>query len=78
MSASDIARIKEQIRLEYEASTRVLEGFTPTAAHAYITKRQENIETCYTQLTQYMKPEEAIAIILQAEKDSSGENHASF
>jgi len=71
-SGSEIARIREQIRLEYEASNRVFTDFTPTAAHEFITKRQENIEGCYTELIQYMSPVEAIQLMGQVEQDIYG------
>lgn len=67
MSASDIARIREQIALEYEAAKQVFEGFTATATHAFITARQERIEACFTELTQYMSPAEAIHIMAEVE-----------
>ncbi len=65
---SDIARLREQIELEYQASRRVFTDFTPTAQHAYITKRQENIEACYQDLKKYVSPEEAVGILIQAEQ----------
>ncbi|HEY0757359.1 MAG TPA: hypothetical protein VGD98_25625 [Ktedonobacteraceae bacterium] len=43
MADSDVARIRRQIALEYEASRRVFADFTTTAMHEFITKRQENI-----------------------------------
>lgn len=67
MSASEIARLREQIALEYEASKQVLEGFTATAAHAFITARQENIEACFRELTQYVSPADAVRIMAEAE-----------
>ncbi len=62
---SEIAHIREQIRLEYEAANRVFTDFTHTAAHEFITKRQENLETCYSKLIQCMHPAEAIQLIAQ-------------
>ena len=68
-SRSEVARIREQIRLEYEAANRVFADFTATAAHEFITKRQENIEACYTKLTQYMHPVEVIQLMAQVEQE---------
>ena len=67
MSASEIARIREQIALEYEAAKQVFEGFSATAAHKFITARQENIAACYTELVQYMSPPEAIQLMVEVE-----------
>jgi len=67
MSASEIARLRQQIALEYESAKQGLEGFAAMAAHEFITARQERIEACFTELTQYMSPEEAIVIVLEAE-----------
>lgn len=67
MNQSEVARITECIRLEYEASRRVFTDFTATACHAFITRHQENIESCFNQLTGYMKAEEAMALLIQIE-----------
>jgi len=64
---SEVAAIREQIAREYEASKQVFDGFTATAAHAFITARQENIEACYTELIQYMSPPEAIQFMVEVE-----------
>lgn len=69
---SEFARIREQICLEYEAARRVFTDFTPTATHEFITRRQENIEACYTELIQYMNPVEAIQLMVQVEQDIYG------
>jgi len=72
MAESDIARLRERIALEYESPKRVFTDFTPTAQHEYITKRQENIAACFQDLTKIMPPEEAIAIVIQAENSICG------
>jgi hypothetical protein len=64
---SEVARIRERIACEYEAANRVFTGFTPTARHEFITRRQENIATCFAELRQYMSPEEAVMVVVQAE-----------
>jgi hypothetical protein len=68
MGQSEVARIREQIECEYQASRRVFTNFTPYAQHAYVTKRQENIEACYQNLKKLVSPEEAIVILIQAEQ----------
>lgn len=62
---SEVARLREQIRLEYEASQRIFTGFTATAQHQYITKRQENIGACFERLRELMPSEEAIAVLAE-------------
>jgi hypothetical protein len=79
MSQSEVARIREQIELEYQAAQQVFTGFTPTGRHAFITKRQENIGACFEELKQYLSPEEAIKVVIQAEVAvcTKGEAHVS-
>jgi hypothetical protein len=62
---SEVARIREQIALEYEAVKRVFTGFTPTAKHAFITKRTENIARYFEELKQVVPPEEALEVVLE-------------
>ncbi len=68
MGESEVARLRRQIELEYEATQRVFVGFTPTARHRYVNKRQENIEGHYEDLKRYVPPQEAIQVIMQAEE----------
>lgn len=71
MAESEIARITRQIELEYEASKRTFTGFTPTARHAFITARQENIAGYFDDLTHFMTAEEAMNVVLSAENGST-------
>jgi hypothetical protein len=64
-NTSEIARIREQIALEYQAANRVFTEFTPTAQHQFITKRQENIEAGFRELQKYMPPAAAMAILAE-------------
>jgi hypothetical protein len=64
---SEVAKLREQITLEYEATRRVFTDFTPTARHDFIVKRQENIAVYFEELKQYMAPEDAMELILQIE-----------
>lgn len=66
-SKSEVARIRQQIALSYQAANRIFHEFTPTARHAYITKHQENIEACFTELTRHMSPQEAIVLLAEVE-----------
>lgn len=60
---SEVARLREQIELEYQASQRVFTDFTATARHDYIAKRQENIGVCFEELKKLMTAAEAIALV---------------
>ena len=68
MSQSEVARLREQIELEYQACSRVFADFTPTAQHEYITKRQENIEACFQELKKEIGAEAAMGVLIQAEQ----------
>lgn len=78
MTQSEVARLRRQIELEYEAVNRVFTGYTPTARHDFISARQENIANYFQDLTKYMSLEEAIVFVLNAENGSSGESNASL
>jgi len=65
MGHSEVARLRERIEQEYVASQRVFTDFTPTAKHEYITKRLENIGMCFEELSKFMPPEEAIALVAE-------------
>ena len=70
MSQSEIARIREQIAAEYQSVQQVFGGFTPTAKHEFISRRQENIASHFEELKKHMSPEEAMQVLIQL---SSGE-----
>jgi hypothetical protein len=62
---SEVARLREQIALEYQAANRIFTDFTPTAKHAFITKRTENIARYFEELKQIIPPEEAFEVVLE-------------
>ncbi|HWS85272.1 MAG TPA: hypothetical protein VN207_13540 [Ktedonobacteraceae bacterium] len=64
---SEVARIREQIAREYQAAQQVFGGFTPTAKHEYLTKRQENLGIYFEELKKHISPEEAMQIFMQVE-----------
>ncbi len=66
---SDIARIKQQIAVEYQAASRIFTDFTAKARHAYLTVRQEKLGACLDELTQHMSPEDAMQTFIQAQAD---------
>ena len=74
---SEVAQLKEQIALEYQASERVFTGFTPTAKHEYITKRQENIAVHFEALKQQIGEEAAMLFIIQLETGTNDNTLAS-
>ena len=69
MATSEVARLKEQIALEYQAAKNVFTGFTPTARHEFIIKRQENIAVCFEELKQHISPDEAMLLIIQVDNE---------
>jgi hypothetical protein len=69
---SEVTRLKRLIDLEYQAAQRVFTDFTPTAKHAYLTERQENIAAYHQKLLKIVSPEAAMTIVIQAENDTPG------
>jgi hypothetical protein len=68
---SEVARIKQQIAIEYQAASRVFTDFTATARHAYLTARQEKLGVCLEELTQHMSPEDAMQTFIQAQVETA-------
>ena len=66
---SEVARIKQQIAIEYQAASRVFNEFNAKARHAYLTARQEKLGACLEELTHYMGPEEAMQTFIQAQAE---------
>lgn len=64
-NGSEVARLLEQIKVEYEAAQRGLKGFTyGTSQHEFITARMENMGQIHTQL-QSLVGDVAIAMIAE-------------
>jgi hypothetical protein len=68
---SEIARIKQQIALQYQAAARVFTDFTATARHTYLTAHQEKLGFCLEELTQFMSPEDAMRTFIQAQAETT-------
>ncbi|HEY4035319.1 MAG TPA: hypothetical protein VGL94_15275 [Ktedonobacteraceae bacterium] len=68
---SEVARIKQQIAIEYQAASRVFTDFNATARHAYLTARQEKLGACLEELTQHMSPEDAMQTFIQAQVETT-------
>ena len=66
MSQSEIARIRQQIELEYEAAERALYGFAITAPHDFITARMERIHDLHVELTQHVGENEATRLLCES------------
>lgn len=62
---SEIARLIQQIELEYEAAQRGLGGLAITAKHAFITARMERIGTCHETLKELVGEQEAGRILTE-------------
>lgn len=69
--SSEVARIREQIALEYQSAQFVFNGFTPTAKHEFITQRQENLAVHFEELKKQVGPDEAMKIFIQLSEQSS-------
>ncbi|MEO8956534.1 MAG: hypothetical protein ABI396_19590 [Ktedonobacteraceae bacterium] len=64
-SRSEVARLRQQITLEYEAATRGLHGLSQgSAQHAYITQRMENMASYHAHLQQLVGEDEAIKLLV--------------
>jgi hypothetical protein len=70
MNTSEVARLRERIVSEYQASQRVFTGFTPTAQHTYITQREAHITQCFESLKQHIGFAGAFAALQQAENEA--------
>jgi hypothetical protein len=56
---SEVARLQQQIRLEYEAGQRALHDFAQVSKHERITRHMENMEHSFGQLRALLPPDEA-------------------
>ncbi len=63
---SEVARLQQQIALEYEAAQRGLYGPAyGTAQHAFITAKMENISRYHEELATVVGPEQAIKLVAE-------------
>ena len=61
---SEVAQLRFQIQLEYEAAQRGLSGFaTGIARHDFITARMERLEGLHAELIKLVGQDEATAIL---------------
>jgi hypothetical protein len=65
-SKSEVARLRQQIDLEYESAKQGLSGLASgTALHAFITTRTENIQALHEELIELVGPDEALKILAE-------------
>jgi hypothetical protein len=64
MNTSEIAHLREQVTLEYEAMIQGMSGFAEgSAMHAFISARMARIEGYHSELTREVGETEATQII---------------
>jgi len=69
--SSEVARIRQQIADEYQSAQFVFTGFTPTAKHEFITRRQENLANHFEELKKQVGSDEAMRIFIQMSEQRS-------
>jgi len=74
MSESEVARLRREITLSYQACLNVFESPCVTAPHSFITARMERISDCQAQLVDLVGADAATRITAQAlcEADEEG------
>lgn len=72
MSSSEVARLRQQIAEEYEASQRALHGLAAgTARHQFITARMERMSIHMSELVDLVGMEEAAKVFVEAVEGES-------
>ena len=64
--SSEIARLKECLRLEAESAFQGLYGYAEVAKHEIIHQKLERVGEVFEQLKQYMDENEAASFMLDA------------
>ena len=59
---TEVAAIREQIRINYEAAVRGLQGVAICANHQFISNRMHRIDALHYRLTKYVGEDEATRI----------------
>ena len=70
--SSEIARIREQISLEYKAAQRGLYSPAMVVRHDFINKRMENVGELHEKLSRHIGMEEAIKTVLDIQVEIIG------
>jgi predicted Co/Zn/Cd cation transporter (cation efflux family) len=76
MTQSEVARLMQQIALEYQAAQRALESVAMTATHEFITKRMENMSSIRDELAQHVGEDAATRMLCEACCTGETENKA--
>jgi hypothetical protein len=76
MAQSEVARLMQQMALEYQAAQRALESVAMTAQHAFITKRMENMSSIRDELAQHVGEDAATMMLCEACCTGETENKA--
>jgi hypothetical protein len=66
MSESEVARLRREITLSYQACLSVFASPSITAPHSFITARMERISDCQTRLVDLVGADAATRITAQA------------
>lgn len=69
---SEVARLREQIRLECEAAKRGLEGYAMVAKHDFIQARYDNLGKYQMELEKHISKDEASKIVLEVYAEVMG------
>ena len=73
MSSSEVARLREQVELEYAAMMQGLTGFAEgSAMHAFISARMARVEGYHDKLAQELGEDEATQIICDLYNKATG------
>ena len=73
MSSSEVARLREQVELEYEAMMLGLTGFAEgTAMHEFISARMARVEGYHEELARELGEPEATQIICDLYNKATG------
>ena len=72
---SEVARLRQQIELEYEAAMRGLTGTAITAPHEFITARLERIATCHEELKMLVGEQAAIQVVAEVFEGAGNEDN---
>jgi predicted Co/Zn/Cd cation transporter (cation efflux family) len=66
MAQSEVARLMQQIALEYQAAQRALESVAMTAQHEFITKRMENMSSIRDELARHVGEDAATRMLCES------------
>ena len=72
---SEVAKLREDIRLNYEAAERAMHDPAMVAPHDFITARLENMQQAHSSLIALVGEEEAIKIVAHAIDPTFGEQN---